>query len=52
MARNRIGALCCALLLLASTALSAQDSPTFRMDVKLVNLFVNVTDQNGAIVGG
>jgi Ca-activated chloride channel family protein len=25
---------------------------TFRMDVKLVNLFVNVTDKNGAIVGG
>jgi len=28
----------------------AQDV-TFRMDVKLVNLFVNVTDQTGAIVG-
>jgi Ca-activated chloride channel family protein len=25
---------------------------TLRMDVKLVSLFVNVTDQNGAIVGG
>ena len=52
MARNRIGAACCALLFLASTVLSAQDGPTFRMDVKLVNLFVNVTDQTGAIVGG
>jgi Ca-activated chloride channel family protein len=31
--------------------LAAQDT-TFRMDVKLVNLFVNVTDRNGAIVGG
>jgi Ca-activated chloride channel family protein len=30
---------------------SAQDV-TFKMDVKLVNVFVNVTDQNGAIVGG
>jgi Ca-activated chloride channel family protein len=30
----------------------AQEPPTFRMDVKLVNLFVNVTDQNGAIIGG
>ncbi len=42
---------CAALLLLASIALSAQDT-TFRMDVKLVNLFVNVTDKTGAIVGG
>jgi Ca-activated chloride channel family protein len=34
-------------------SLSAQDdTTTFRMDVKLVNLFVNVTDKNGAIVGG
>lgn len=32
-------------------AASAQDV-TFRLDVKLVTLFVNVTDQNGAIVGG
>lgn len=30
-----------------------QDSgTTLRMDVKLVNVFVNVTDHNGAIVGG
>ncbi len=42
-----------ALLLPAcmATSLAAQDV-TFRMDVKLVNMFVNVTDQNGAIVGG
>jgi Ca-activated chloride channel family protein len=26
--------------------------PTFRMDVKLVSFFVNVTDRNGALVGG
>ena len=32
-------------------AVAAQDT-TFRMDVKLVNLFVNVTDKTGAIVGG
>ena len=25
---------------------------TFHVDVKLVNIFVNVTDKNGAIVGG
>ena len=31
---------------------AAQDTTTFRMDVKLVNLFVNVTDKTGAIVGG
>ena len=30
---------------------AAQDAP-LRIDVKLVNVFVNVTDANGAIVGG
>ncbi len=39
-----------ALAASASIGLAAQDV-TFRMDVKLVNMFVNVTDQNGAIVG-
>jgi Ca-activated chloride channel family protein len=39
------------LLALAPIALAAQDV-TLRVDVKLVNVFVNVTDQNGAIVGG
>ncbi len=32
--------------LLAPLVVAAQDT-TFRMDVKLVNLFVNVTDNNG-----
>ena len=32
-------------------SLAAQDV-TLRVDVKLVNVFVNVTDHNGAIVGG
>jgi Ca-activated chloride channel homolog len=42
-----------ALLALAPFALRAQDpAATFRVDVKLVNIFVNVTDKNGAIVGG
>ena len=41
----------CALALTPLT-LFAQDSTTFHVDVKLVNIFVNVTDQNGAIVGG
>ena len=33
------------------TTLRAQET-TLHVDVKLVNVFVNVTDQNGAIVGG
>ena len=42
-----------ALCVTAPLALFAQDNgPTFRMDVKLVNLWVNVTDKTGAIVGG
>lgn len=40
-----------AVLLASGPGLVAQEV-TFRMDVKLVSLFVNVTDQNGAIVGG
>jgi Ca-activated chloride channel homolog len=37
--------------LIASPQLLAQDI-TLRVDVKLVNIFVNVSDRNGAIVGG
>jgi Ca-activated chloride channel family protein len=40
-----------ALLALAPAALAAQEI-TLHVDVKLVNIFVNVTDRNGAIVGG
>jgi len=40
-----------AIAVCLSAHLAAQ-GVTLRMDVKLVNLFVNVTDQNGAIVGG
>ncbi len=40
-----------ALLALAPLALAAQEI-TLHMNVKLVSLFVNVTDQNGAVVGG
>jgi Ca-activated chloride channel family protein len=36
---------------LFAPAACAQDT-TFKVDVKLVNVFVNVTDANGAIVGG
>ncbi len=49
------GLLACAglgvLLTLAPVALTAQET-TFHVDVKLVNIFVNVTDKNGALVGG
>ena len=41
-----------ALLGLAPLTLAAQETTTFHMDVRLVNIFVNVTDRNGAIVGG
>lgn len=41
------------LLALGAVALAAQDSvATLRVDVKLVSIFVNVTDKNGALVGG
>ena len=40
----------CASLLFASLGLAAQET-TFHVDVKLVNIFVNVTDQNGKIIG-
>jgi Ca-activated chloride channel family protein len=35
----------------AATGAPPQQPPTFRVDVKLVNLFVTVTDANGAPVG-
>lgn len=43
-----------AFLLLAPLTLRAQQDSgtTLRLNVKLVNVFVNVTDKNGAIVGG
>ncbi len=43
-----------ALLALAAFPLFAQDDSgvVIRVDVKLVNVFVNVTDPNGAVVGG
>src|ERR1700744_499045 len=40
----------CAMIALAPAPTPAQDA-TFHVDVKLVNIFVNVTDKNGAIVG-
>jgi hypothetical protein len=43
--------LCAPLLLLLSLPLLAQEpAPTFRINAHLVNVFVNVTDHNGAIV--
>jgi Ca-activated chloride channel family protein len=41
-----------ALLLLNLQPLIAQDDLTLHVDVKLVSIFVNVTDTHGAIVGG
>ena len=46
-----VSAAACALVALAPLVISAQEI-TLRVDVKLVNLFVNVTDRNGAIVSG
>jgi len=40
-----------ALLATTPAAITAQEA-TFHVDVKLVNIFVNVTDKNGATVGG
>lgn len=41
------------LLLIGLTLrLAAQEDKPLRLDVKLVNIFVNVTDKSGAIVGG
>jgi len=39
-------------VLAAPLAVLAQTSPPIRVDVKLVNVFVNVTDSTGAPVGG
>jgi Ca-activated chloride channel homolog len=36
----------------SQTPAEAQDDTTFKVDVKLVNVFVTVTDENGAPVGG
>jgi len=52
---RRFGSLCrriasLALIALAPIALAAQET-TLHVDVKLVNVFVNVTDKTGAIVG-
>jgi len=43
-----------ALALMLAPSLPAQDkdTPTFKIESNLVNLYVNVTDQSGAIVGG
>jgi Ca-activated chloride channel family protein len=44
---------CIALLALVPAALAAQEpAATFHVDVKLVSIFVNVADKNGALVGG
>jgi Ca-activated chloride channel family protein len=55
MAQRRRFALGCSAVVVLSailgTRLFAQDDKPLRLDVKLVNIFVNVTDKTGAIVG-
>jgi len=49
----RVGYYSTLLLTLLVPALArAQEGPVYHFDTKLVNLWVNVTDKNGAIVGG
>jgi len=50
--RNFLVMLAASLLTSVVLPLVAQDDKPLRLDVKLVNLFVNVTDRNGVIVGG
>ena len=50
--RRAAKALCLACSLAFAWPNARAQDVTFKMDVKLVNVFVNVTDQNGAIVGG
>jgi Ca-activated chloride channel family protein len=54
MAKLCLAAFLAAGLMLTSVAALAQEDSgtTFRIESKLVNLFVKVTDANGAIVGG
>jgi len=47
----RVGFCFTLLLLLLTAGTRAQEGPVFHIDTKLVNLWVNVTDKNGAIVG-
>jgi Ca-activated chloride channel homolog len=51
--RSLAAFLAAGLLVTPLTSRAQEDSgPTFHIESKLVNLFVNVTDANGAIVGG
>ena len=45
------GAVAFAFVSALSLRLNAQDDKPLRLDVKLVNIFVNVTDKSGAVVG-
>ncbi len=54
--RKQVGwsaiSICLSIAMGFALGLAAQDEQPLRLDVKLVSLFVNVTDQKGAIVGG
>jgi len=47
-----VAALALALCSLLAGAQGPVEEPTLRVDVRLVSVFVNVTDQNGGIIGG
>jgi Ca-activated chloride channel family protein len=49
---NACAQIVAATLLAPSAFIVSAQEATLRVDVKLVNIFVNVTDRNGAIVGG
>ncbi len=52
LARSKGGVLSMAVFLLVPGIQCRAQDVTFKVEVKLVNVFANVTDQNGAIVGG
>ena len=54
MGKGFVAAVVAVGLAMTSLGVRAQEDsgPTFRIESKLVNLFVNVTDRNGSIVGG
>ncbi len=49
--RRRIAIVWAAFFVAGAALLSAQDDKPLRLDVKLVSMFVNVTDKDGAIIG-
>lgn len=50
--RKRLAPLACLLISFAAILPAQEPEATFHVKVKLVSIFVNVTDKNGALVGG